>query len=394
MLDKHMAAVEKLVEKGNSQALESAKGLIDPAVKTEINNALIEVRKSQEELRKSTEEIAKNMNRPGMGGGNQPQFFDVQLEEKIKGADFRNAMLSKSTFEVKFETKAVSDMLTVDAGRLAGMQFPVLARPGILETPASAFRMRDLMRVIPTTNTKITWLQENGGEGDAGMVAEGAIKPQIDFDFTQAETTVKKVAGHIRLSEEMVEDIPMITAYVTIRGQRKVVNVENAQILYGDGTAVNLRGLNLDAVAFTGAGIKVPAPTNYDVLRALQAQVSIGDYGLSAILMNPADTASMDLLKDTSNNYILPPNLAALRALIRETTLIPAGSFLAGDFANAADLYDRKALNVRFYDQDRDNAVRNMITIVIEERLAVANLRPAAFIKGTFAAARTAMTAV
>jgi hypothetical protein len=47
---------------------------------------------------------------------------------------------------------------------------------------------------------------------------------------------------------------------------------------------------------------------------------------------------------------------------------------------------------IRFFDQDRDNAIKNMVTIVIEERLALPIYYTDGLVKGTFSAAITDLT--
>ena len=72
---------------------------------------------------------------------------------------------------------------------------------------------------------------------------------------------------------------------------------------------------------------------------------------------------------------------------IIETTAIGVGEFLVGDFQRGAQLFDRKTASINFYDQDEDNAQKNLITVVIEERLALAVYRPNAFVYGDFTSA-------
>jgi len=52
-----------------------------------------------------------------------------------------------------------------------------------------------------------------------------------------------------------------------------------------------------------------------------------------------------------------------------------------------AQVFDRKAASVNFYDQDENNAQLNLITVVIEERLTLVIYRPNAFVYGDFASA-------
>ena len=69
------------------------------------------------------------------------------------------------------------------------------------------------------------------------------------------------------------------------------------------------------------------------------------------------------------------------------------GSFLTGALKYAAQIFDREDANVLISTEDRDNFVKNMVTILCEERLALAVYRPQALVSGTFAAATAAPAA-
>jgi HK97 family phage major capsid protein len=68
-------------------------------------------------------------------------------------------------------------------------------------------------------------------------------------------------------------------------------------------------------------------------------------------------------------------------------TAVTLGDFLVGDFASGVQLFDRLQANIRFFEQDEDNATKNLVTVVAEERLALPIYRPTAFIYGNFATA-------
>lgn len=391
------ADIKEMVAKGNEQAqlaVETKGKALDEALKSELTNALA---KERELNQKNFDDLQTQLKKSGGVGGEKSESFGDLIAKGIE--ENKNNLRSKSTFEMEFEQKAVGDMLN-STNLAAGVIQPNL-QPGIINRQAYFNHVRDFLTVRPTTSPVIAYLRENGGEGSFATVAEGALKPQVDYDISYQTTNVKKIAGHIRISEEMIEDVPFITNYITTRGAEDLRLVEDAQILYGDGTGQNLRGITLDAAAFarpTGMGTVANA-NNVDVLRAAMAQIRVGRYAASAVMLNPIDVAILEMAKDTQGAYLYSnftnensiPRVWGLPIIVSDS--ITAGSFLIGDFRNGAELYDRKALNVRFYDQDRDNAIKNMVTIVIEERLALANIRPASFVLGSFATAKTALGA-
>jgi HK97 family phage major capsid protein len=61
-----------------------------------------------------------------------------------------------------------------------------------------------------------------------------------------------------------------------------------------------------------------------------------------------------------------------------------AGDFLVGNFATGAQIFDRMNATVEVARQNEDDFVRNMISILAEERLALAVYNGASFVEGTF----------
>jgi len=57
-----------------------------------------------------------------------------------------------------------------------------------------------------------------------------------------------------------------------------------------------------------------------------------------------------------------------------------------------ARIGQRDNVSVRFYDQNEDDAIKNMVTVVIEERLTVVTGRADYLVYGDFSDARTALT--
>ncbi|HBY1882791.1 TPA: phage major capsid protein, partial [Klebsiella pneumoniae] len=96
------------------------------------------------------------------------------------------------------------------------------------------------------------------------------------------------------------------------------------------------------------------------------------------------------LLKDANGNYILGgPQAFASKVLwglpVVSTTAQTAGKFTVGAFGLASQVWDRMDATIEISNQDRDNFVKNMLTILCEERLALAHYRPAAIVTGDIA---------
>jgi HK97 family phage major capsid protein len=105
-------------------------------------------------------------------------------------------------------------------------------------------------------------------------------------------------------------------------------------------------------------------------------------------LINPIDWFLMATRKSTDGIYSHPTLIAGAPLTVNGLRLMPhpiinQDEYLLGDFTRA-EIKFKKGLTVRWYDQDQDNAVKNLVTVVAEERAAFAVYYPDAFLKGDF----------
>jgi len=292
---------------------------------------------------------------------------------------------AKTPIEFNLDYKVVGDMGS--STHLTGEVVAPTRVPGVFYDPANPVRIRTLVSGGSTNSNLIRFIQESGGEGGATMVAEGGAKPQIDKDLLTVDRSVRKIASYFRVPEEMMDDISFLSSYLSTRGMDDLKDVEDNQILTGDNTGQNLDGIIPNAATYVDAFTDTAA-TEYDILRFAVQQVAILHYRATGILLHPTRVAKMSILKDSQNNYLNPsvyngvnPNIGGIPII--QNTAIAENSFLVGDFVRGTQLWDRMSANVRFYDQDRDNAIVNMVTIVTEERLCNTVYRPNSFVKST-----------
>lgn len=347
--------------------------------------------------------IAKSKELPG--GFPQIKSFEQHLEDgltkneaKLKG--FRNRENGGANgFKVDIDKKAVGNLGT--SANITGSYFvPPTVVPGVITKLYEETHVRDILPVGNTNSNVIRYIRDNGGEGGPAMVAEAGTKPQIDRDLQIYDANVRKIATYFRVPEEMIEDIPYLSSFLTQIGLEEVMVVEDNQLLYGDGTGQNISGLFTNATAFAaGTSVIGASSNNFDVVLAAKKQLRVAKVGGPLVgLVSPVDWFAMRTKKDTTNNYLflgggngidLGLNIDGVRLI--EHTAITADDFIIFQ-PRAAQIFDRTGTAVRFFDQDQDNAIKNLITIVIEKREALAIYRPLAIVKGTFSTAITDLT--
>ena len=126
-------------------------------------------------------------------------------------------------------------------------------------------------------------------------------------------------------------------------------------------------------------GDKTRAPT----------QLALSDFSASGIVLHPTDWEIIALMKDTQGRYLIGDSSGANPPMLWNLPVIPTvaqnlGSFLVGDFAQAALVFDRQESRVDISTETDDDFVTNRCHIRGEERLALAILLPGALVKGTF----------
>jgi len=86
---------------------------------------------------------------------------------------------------------------------------------GTQSAPPSPVNLRTIQLLGLTTNLNTNlsaypYTEVVPKDGDYAFVAEGAVKPQLDFKWETRWATPVKVAGWIKLTEEVVEDVASI----------------------------------------------------------------------------------------------------------------------------------------------------------------------------------------
>ena len=107
--------------------------------------------------------------------------------------------------------------------------------------------------------------------------------------------------------------------------------------------------------------------------------------------MHPTDWYNIEIAKvgASDDRYVvgnprdmMGPTLWGIPVVI--TNSITAGTFLIGSFALGAEIKDREQATIEVSRENSDNFVKNMITILAEERIALVVYRTEAFITGAF----------
>lgn len=378
----HQKAVDA-VKAIADEALGKAKSGEDlsKSLKEQADEALIKMNGLTEQVA----EMAQKLSRADFGGREGGKSYGQQFVEcdELKTLSASPRSGASASLSIKAD---ITTATTGDGGAGAGIAPNRLS--GVLELPQRRLTIRDLLTPGNTDSPLIQYVQETGFTNAAAPTAEGALKPQSDMKLTDKDVSTKVIAHWFRASKQILSDFAQIRSMIDGRLLYGLALVEEAQLLNGDGTGENLHGIIPQATAYAvPAGYTPPTTvTGIDTLRIAQLQAALAEYPATGHVLNPIDWASFETLKDGEGRYIIgnpqgttQPTLWGLPVV--STQAIVVGKFLTGAFRLGAQIFDQWASRIEVGFQN-DDFVKNKVTILAEERLALAVYRPEAFIYG------------
>lgn len=261
---------------------------------------------------------------------------------------------------------------------------------GLYENPFAPVWFRNLLPQGTTTGGTIQYIIENGNVGAAGVwdgsgpIGDLTNKPGTAPLFDSVTKSVIWIAGITRVKREMLDDIAWLQGYLARRlttGRTGLWVAENTQIY---------NALVASSVAYDGTKT-IPVEIIYD---AAFGQLRDSYHVPTTILMNSRDVVSLIALNKatTSGEYDLPPGTVAMvngQLTIGGVPVIGAPNVPAGEFMvfdrSATEFITRMSPEVRFFEEDRDNVPKNLITVRAEERILPVVYDANAVIAGSFA---------
>lgn len=317
------------------------------------------------------------------------QVLGEALEEKTDDlAKFER----KETKSLVIELKAVGDFSTANV--TGGSRYGAVFAPGIIRNPDRKIHLDQILPggTIGPGNT-FTFMRENGvGEGNIAPTSEGATKPQFDLDLVEATVNVETIAGWMRVTRKAMNNIPGFISYLQARLPQKFRNVLDSQILYGNGTTPNLKGI-LTTGNFVASTSTITNPLIEKLIDDVSLLEDTYERNATGILLRPKDYYSFFKNKaDGSGEYDLPlgvtfvGNQMYLFGIpVWASTAITSPDYVVGDFEMGAQLLTQEGMRIEFFDQDGTNVRENKVTVRIEGNYALPVYGPDYFIKGTTA---------
>ena len=213
-----------------------------------------------------------------------------------------------------------------------------------------AFQEPQIIDVVPagtTSQAVVKYMEMVTRTNSAAERSEGAALAESGYEYEEKSQTVESVGHILPVTEEQLADVPGIESLldnVMLTDLRRRVS---SQMLVGNGTAPNLRGLN---TAVTQTQPKGGDSAIDAIFKAGMVIATTGFGTPNAVILHPLDWQEIRLSKTTTGDYLFGnPSIAGFttlwgwqRVLSTEETENQA---LVGDF-NSCQFFTREGMKV------------------------------------------------
>ena len=313
------------------------------------------------------------------------------LKEKgLKSAKDIPSGVTVAAPELVFEKAATDTQMT---GGSTGAYGPMVTEVDTDFVMPKRDRMviADLLQSGTVSGSAIKYPVFGALEGGTGYVSEGGTKPQLHVgDPTWQTDALGEIAGWFKVTDDMAEDLPYMVSEINSTAVYDLQYKEEQAILFGNGTAPNLRGITRRSGIQTATkGTDSEADAIFKAAGKVQTATGLT---ADAIVMNPADYEALRLSKDSNGQYfgggfftgaygngdvMVNPPVWGRRTVV--TSAIPAGKVLIGAFSSAK-LFKKGGIRVESTNSNVDDFINDKITTRLRQREGLQVKYPAAFV--------------
>jgi HK97 family phage major capsid protein len=336
--------------------------------------------------------------------GEESEGFSGDGGPGIKGNGFGAQVLRSATFRAMADELQRSGQLsapfTWPTSEISGAEFLASVsedsasggklvvpdyRPDIVPLVQRRPRMLDILLRGTTASNQVVTMKETAFTNNAAPAAESTALAESDFTFDQVADDVGEVGHWLTVTERLLADAVNAQTYLETRMRMGVDLAFDNQLLNGNGTAPNLRGiLNRSGLA---AAVARGANTNVDaILNQIAAIESDTDQVCDAVVLHPTNWKTIVQSKDGSGQYYVNggpfsmpriPTLWGRLAIV--TTAIASGTALVGCFSQHAQVFIRSGVILQSTNAHSDYFTKRLVAVRAMMRAALAVYRPGAF---------------
>lgn len=342
---------------------------------------------ADESLRKSLSETLRTDTK---SGDDAPPKYRSIGEAFVKSDAYVEALTAVKAGS-RYTTKAVDTKLDLKALTTVTPRIGNVQEGPLVSLALNRPVVGDLLAQGQISGSVLSYLRESAATNNAATVAEGGEKPASDLTLTRVEHGLSKIATVLDVPDEFLEDMDAARSYIDGRLSLFIQLEEEDQLLNGNGTSPNMRGILNTTGVLTEASASLA--DNFAALyRAITEVRTVSLLEPDGIVINPADYQRLRLAQDANDQFygggpftgaygnsglVNDPGVWGLRTVISPS--VAAGTALVAAFAAGAQLFRKGGITVDSTNSDGDKFRSNISTIRAEERVGLAVYRPSAF---------------
>jgi hypothetical protein len=312
---------------------------------------------------------------PQVKGGVRQRFGDQVLKsDAIKGykPGQGSGPSARIDIEVKtlFSTSNGWDPEDTRTGRLA--EYPTRPAPRVI----------DAFPQTTTGQSTVLYMEETVFVNNAQEVAEGGAYPEVQLKVEEKSSEVRKIPAFLPITEETFEDEPRARSYVENRLPFMLRQRIDLQLLVGNGTAPNLRGLeNVTGIQTQALGADPIPDAIYKAMRKIRDD---GFAEPSHCFIQPSKWETVRLMRTADGLYIWGhPSMVGPATIwgvpVVETTACTSTKADIGDFTNHSEVAMRRGIDIQISNSHGNYFTEGVLAVRCDVRLAVIYYRPKAF---------------
>lgn len=377
---------EKLSEEEQDEVLVAMNKAFKNALKTAIEakadvETISKLQKRYDEADKSVKEVRAILHKQG-----------EQIQEFIRAMKEGNAdgTSSKKAFEleIKANKEAIQAIAKGQAGELV-VKAPTLRAS--VDSSTAAVRLEDIgqlgvkRRALYDVLPKIT-VADGNNQGviryidwdedtivrAAKVIAEGAAFDPSTAKWKEYVLPLRKIGDTIIVSEEFLEDEVALSQELVMFIDTNVNTVVDSQLITGDNTGQNLKGMMTSVPAYVPTAAGILAPNLYDLSRKVRTAITFergSKYDPDMVLANANVIDQLLLTKDANENYIFKDMVRMGTLTIVEDNHMADNTMIVGD-SRFAKIYEKAGVVLsEGYINDQFN--KDLKTLKLRKRLAL-----------------------
>jgi HK97 family phage major capsid protein len=350
----------------------------------ELNDQATELGKSVDEL-KEIEAIAERSRRAADRGDTDPQREGPVPRPRDGGQkSFGETFTKSKAYEGrKQRVEAHVDVELKTLMTTAAGWAPETFRTGrVVEYATRPVQVTDIIPQTTTGQAAIVYMEETTFTNNAAEAAEAGTYGEAALVLTEQSSTVRKVAVFLPMTDEQLEDEQHAQGYINNRLPFMVRQRLDSQILVGNGTAPNLRGvLNVVGIQTQAKGAD-PGP---DAIYKAMTLVRVTGRAIpGAVIMHPTNWQSIRLMRTAEGVYLWgSPSEAGPERIwgqsIVQSDAITLGTAVTGDWQLHSELSVRRGIDVQVSNSHSTYFVEGKQAVRADIRAALVFYRPTAF---------------